>query len=55
MLTFLNKNKIEKLLVLGYNLESLEFVEALNKQFPKIKIQVIDTDKDSPVGQHFGP
>lgn len=31
MLKFLNKYRINKLLVMGMNVESLEFIEALNK------------------------
>ena len=52
---FLNMHKIEKLLVLGYNMESLEFVHALKQTFPDIKVSVIDTREDSQVSEVIGP
>jgi hypothetical protein len=55
LLTFLNKNSIKHLLVLGYNMESLEFIEALNKEFPDIKTTVIDNEKDSTICEYLGP
>ena len=48
-------HQIEKLLVLGYNIESLEFVHALKQTFPNIKVSVIDTNQDSQVSELLGP
>ena len=48
-------HKIEKLLVLGYNMASLEFVHALKQTFPDIKVSVIDTREDSQVSEVIGP
>jgi len=56
MLTkFLNLNKIGSLLVMGYNMESLEFIQAVKEEFPDIKLTLIDTQKDSTVTELVGP
>lgn len=53
--TFMNKHTIKSLLVMGYNVESLEFIYALKKEFPDVKVTVLDTEKDSQVSEHLGP
>lgn len=53
--TFMNKHTIKNLLVMGYNVESLEFIYALRKEFPDVKITVLDTQRDSQVSEHVGP
>ena len=40
--------------MLGYNLESLEFVQALKESFPDIKVTVIDTKNESTIEEKFG-
>lgn len=52
---FLNTNSITRLLVFGYNIESLEFIHALNHEFPDIKVTVIDSRKESAIGEFLGP
>lgn len=52
---FLNLNKIDSLLIMGYNMESLEFIQAVKEEFPDIKMTVIDTQKDSAVTELVGP
>ena len=52
---FLNLNNINSLLVLGYNMESLEFVHEIKKEFPDIKLTIIDSQKDSSVSELVGP
>ena len=55
LVSFLNRNPVRHLLVLGYNMESLEFVDALHREFPEVKVTVIDNEKDSAVAEIFGP
>ena len=42
---FLAKHKVDRLLVMGLNTESLEFCEAFHKEFPETKITVMDLNK----------
>lgn len=35
------------MIVLGLNIESLEFVEAMRKEFPKVNVKVMDINNDS--------
>lgn len=51
----MNKNTIKSLLVLGYNVESLEFIYALKREFPDVKLTVLDTERDSQISEHLGP
>jgi hypothetical protein len=30
-------------------------VEALHREFPEIKVHVVDTEKDSPIAEYLGP
>lgn len=53
--TFMNKHTIKNLLVLGYNVESLEFIYALKREFPDVKLTVLDTERDSQISEHLGP
>lgn len=36
-------------------MESLEFIQALKKEFPDVKVSVIDDLKDSAVSEFIGP
>lgn len=45
MLKFFNQKQIDNLLVVGMNAESLEFVEAFMKEFPKTKVKIMDINK----------
>lgn len=43
------------MIVLGLNIESLEFVEAMRKEFPKVNVKVMDINNDSTLTQTYGP
>lgn len=43
------------MLVMGMNVESLEFIEALNKEFPNINVKVVDVNKENSMTETYGP
>jgi hypothetical protein len=48
------KRGIKKVTVVGANMESLEFVSTLRREFPKVKITVVDDNRESVVQQQYG-
>lgn len=52
---FLYENKVNTLLVMGMNVESLEFCEAFIKEFPTVKVKVVDFNKQNSLTEMLGP
>lgn len=48
------KKGVGKIAVLGANLESLELVSTLRREYPKIEITVIDENRESVLDNKFG-
>lgn len=48
------KRGIKKVTVLGVNMESLEFVSTLRREFPKVHITVIDDNREHIVQHQYG-
>lgn len=55
MLKFMNKNELKNMIVMGLNNESLQFVEAVKTQFPKINIKIVDFNKQNSLTEMYGP
>ncbi len=48
------KHGAKKVTVLGANMESLEFVSTLRREFPKVTITVVDDNRESVIQQQYG-
>mgnify|MGYP003691817955 CR=1 FL=1 len=55
LIQFLNYHDVKSLSVLGMNAESLEFVEAVNRSFPEIKVNILDFNQKSMITEQYGP
>lgn len=55
MLKYLNMYPVRNMFVLGLNVESLEFIAEMYREFPEVKIKVMDFNKDNSVNEMFGP
>lgn len=48
------KRGVKKVTVVGANMDSLEFVSTLRREFPKVHISVVDENRESVVHQQYG-
>ena len=48
------KRGIKKVSIVGLNMESLEFVSTLRREFPKVHISVIDDNRETVIQQQYG-
>ena len=48
------KKGIKRVAVLGLNMQSLEFVSTLRREFPKVHITVIDDNREHFIQQQYG-
>lgn len=48
------KNGVKKIAVMGLNMESLETVSTIRREFPKIHITVIDDSRENMIEQQYG-
>lgn len=49
MLKYLNMYPVRNMFVLGLNVESLEFIAEMYREFPEVKIKVMDFNKENSV------
>ena len=48
------ENGIKNLTVFGLNMESLEFVSTVRREYPKVKITLIDDNKEPIIKEKYG-
>lgn len=51
---YLNMYDVKKMIVMGLNIESLQFIQAINKEFPNVGIKVMDFNRDNTVVEMLG-
>ena len=55
LMKYLNMYDVKKMIVMGLNIESLQFIQAINKEFPNVGIKVMDFNRDNTVVEMLGP
>lgn len=48
------KRGVKKVTIVGANMDSLEFVSSMRREFPKVHISVLDENRESVVHQQYG-
>lgn len=50
----LESKKIKNLSVVGMNMESLELISTIRREFPKVRITVVDDNRESALACKYG-
>lgn len=48
------KSGVKKMVVFGANMESLEIVSTIRREFPKIHITVVDDNRETSIEHQYG-